>query len=275
MHGVLIDGYFRAPEVRTCVGPAGTRIRKDWRRPAGVLAYSRTATSWACSNSFCPEIPMAIHKFLFSLIVHQQDDVLMFPPGLQTYTATADADERWRAPAPISTAAYYAIAVQTTDDKSGFGQPWDHRDTLGLSKKGRRNLIRRRHALYYLRSCIEFLRCVRRPRAPGKCHNKYDQQRNPCHRLLLYCSNHPTARVGCLSAALIGLIPKTSDIWQSRRARIAAVFCGPQIPLGVSSITDTSQSTRIPPFFERVTGCRIPGWSPGRYSPFRIPEYRP
>src|SRR6185437_15698732 len=102
MHGVLIDGYFRAPEVRTGVGSAGTRIRKDWRRPAGVLAYSRTATSWACSNSFCPEIPMAIHKFLFSLIVHQQNDVLMFPPGLQTYTATADADERWRAPARIS-----------------------------------------------------------------------------------------------------------------------------------------------------------------------------
>jgi hypothetical protein len=64
---------------------------------------------------------MAIHKFLFSLIVHQQNDVLMFSPGLQTYTATADADERWRAPAGISPAAYYAIAVQTTDDKPGFG----------------------------------------------------------------------------------------------------------------------------------------------------------
>jgi len=121
MHGVLINGYFRAPEVRTCVGSAGTRIRKDWRRPAGVLAYSRTAASWACSNSFCPEIPMAISKFLFPLIVHQRNDILMFPPGLQTYTATADADERWRAPARIGPAAHYAIAVQTTDDKSGFG----------------------------------------------------------------------------------------------------------------------------------------------------------
>lgn len=121
MHGVLIHGYFRAPEVRTGVGSAGMCIRKNWRRPAGAFAYSRTAACWAGSNSFCPEIPMAVHKFLFPLIVHQQDDVLMFPPGLQAYAATADADERWRAPARISPAAHYSVAVQTTDDKSGFG----------------------------------------------------------------------------------------------------------------------------------------------------------
>src|SRR6185437_5032301 len=88
MHGVLINGYFRAPEVRTGVGSAGMCIRKDWRLPAGALAYSRTATSWSCSNSFSPKIPMAISKFLFPLIVHQQNDVLMFPSVLQTSTAT-------------------------------------------------------------------------------------------------------------------------------------------------------------------------------------------
>src|SRR6185437_2377673 len=205
---------------------------------------------------------MAIHKFLLPLSVHQKDDVLMFPPGLQTYTATADADERWRAPARISPAAHYAIAVQTTDDKSGFGQPWDHRDTLSLSKEGGRNLIRRRHALYYLRSCIEFLRCVRRPRAPGKCHNKYDQQRNPCHRLLLYCSSH--LHVLIIQHMAITLSTDCGGFLRTPDC-VRRVVYNRHISIQQESRRSSSG----------ITGCRISGWSPGRCSPFRIPEYRP
>src|SRR5579862_1545249 len=95
--------------------------------------------------------------------------------------------------------------------------------------------------------------------------------------LVIYCSNHPTATwVGCLSAALIGLIPQNFRHMAIKLSTDCGGFL--RTPDSVRRVVynrhiSIQQESRRSS--SGITGCRIPGWSPGRYSPFRIPEYRP
>jgi hypothetical protein len=94
------------------------------------LGCTSTVASGSSGNSFRSKIPVPIYQFLLTLIVHQQHDFLMFAARLQTHAPASNGNERGCAPTICRPAAYYAIAVLTSHDESGFGQFRDNRDAV-------------------------------------------------------------------------------------------------------------------------------------------------
>src|SRR6185437_81149 len=111
------------------------RVGENGRLPAGALANACTVASGAGCISFCPKIPMSVCQFLLTLIVHQQHDFLVLAARLQTHAPASNGNERGCAPTTSRPAAYHAVAVFTSDDKSGFRQLRDNCDALCIAQQ--------------------------------------------------------------------------------------------------------------------------------------------
>src|SRR5690242_13445903 len=96
------------------------RVGENGRLPAGALANACAVASGAGCNSFRSKIPMSVCQFLLTLIVHQQHDFLVLASRLQAYAPASNGNERRCAPTTSCPAAYYAVAVFTSEDESGF-----------------------------------------------------------------------------------------------------------------------------------------------------------